>query len=133
MRRFCVRSLLIAGIATSASLGGCGLAHRARTAAGGPAEYREPIPLQVRNENYLDMNISVVSHGVARRVGTVSGNSNGAFSIDPSTVVGTDITILATPIGGSGRASSGSLSVAEGQHIEFRIGSVLRQSAAVVR
>jgi len=112
---------------------GCGLLHRASRAGGGPAEYREPIAVDVRNENFLDMTISVYSHGSTRRMGIAPGNSTSHFSIDPNLVVGNDVTILATPIGGSGRASSGALSVSEGQSIEFRVAQVLRQSAAIVR
>jgi hypothetical protein len=41
--------------------------------------------------------------------------------------------LLATPIGGRGSAGSGSLNVSPGQMIDFKIGSVLRQSTATVR
>ena len=33
-----------------------------------------PIPIRVRNENFLDMNVAVLSGGVTRRLGQVSGN-----------------------------------------------------------
>src|SRR4029079_7416700 len=42
----------------------------------------EPIPIHVRNENFLDMNVAVVSNGVSRRLGSVPGNSAGDFKVD---------------------------------------------------
>ena len=40
----------------------------------------EPIPVHVRNENFLDMNVYVVVSGVARRLGLVTGNSAGGMA-----------------------------------------------------
>jgi hypothetical protein len=96
-------------------------------------EPREPIPVLVKNENFLDMNVSVVANSVTRRLGTVSGNSSATFKVDPSMAFGQSITIIAVPIGGRGTASSGAMNVGQGQMIEFTIRPVLRQSAAVVR
>ena len=93
----------------------------------------DPIPVHVQNENFLDMNVFVVSSGVSRRLGTVSGNGAGDFKIAWSLVNGQTISLTAIPIGGRGSAGSGSLSVSPGQMIDFKIGSVLRQSTATVR
>jgi len=93
----------------------------------------DPIPVHVVNENFLDMNVFVVSSGVNRRLGLVSGNSAADFKIAWSFVNGQSISLLATPIGGRGSAGSGSLNVSPGQMIDFKIGSVLRQSTATVR
>jgi len=93
----------------------------------------EPIPVHVQNENFLDVNVFVVSSGVSRRLGQVSGNSAGDFKIAWSLANGQSISLTAIPIGGRGSATSGSLNVSPGQMIEFKIGSVLRQSTATVR
>jgi hypothetical protein len=93
----------------------------------------EPIPVHVINENFLDMNVAVVSSGVSRRLGLVTGNSSADFTISPSITNGQSIALTATPIGGRGVASSGALSVGPGQLIDFKIGSVLRQTTATVR
>jgi hypothetical protein len=93
----------------------------------------DPIPVHVQNENFLDMNVYVVSSGTNRRLGLVTGNSSADFKIAWSFVNGQTISLTAVPIGGRGSAGSGSLSVAPGQEIEFKIGSVLRQSTASVR
>jgi hypothetical protein len=92
----------------------------------------DPIPVHVKNENFLDMNVAVVSNGVSRRLGLVSGNSSADFKVDWAVANGQGIIITATPIGGRGAAGSGSLNVAPGQVVEFKIGSVLRQSTAMV-
>jgi hypothetical protein len=93
----------------------------------------DPIPVHVQNENFLDMNVFVVASGVSRRLGTVTGNSAADFKIQWSLINGQTISLTATPIGGRGAAGSGALSVGPGQMIDFKIGSVLRQSTATVR
>ncbi len=93
----------------------------------------EPIPVHVYNENFLDMNVSVVANGVSRRLGTVTGNSSADFKVSWSVANGQPITLTATPIGGRGIATSGALSVGIGQMIEFKIASTLRQSVGIVR
>ena len=92
----------------------------------------DPIPVRVYNENFLDMNVSVVASGVSRRLGLVSGNSSAEFKIAGSVANGQGISLLAVPIGGRGNAATGNLNVSPGQIIEFKIGSVLRQSTATV-
>ena len=91
-----------------------------------------PILVHVRNENFLDVNVFVVVSGVSRRLGTVSGNSTGDFSIEWGLTVGQSITLQAIPIGGRGSASSGPLSVGLGQMIDFTVAPVLRQSTVSV-
>jgi hypothetical protein len=98
-----------------------------------PELEREPIHLHVRNENFLDMNIAVISSGVARRLGQVSGNGVGDFNINYNLANGQSIAVRATPIGGNTLYTSPNLSVAGGQMIDLRIASTLRQSSTVVR
>ena len=92
----------------------------------------DPIPVLVKNENFLDVNVYVIAGGVTRRLGLVSGNSTGQFTIAWGVANGAGITLTAQPIGSNGRATSGSLNVSPGQVIEFKVGSVLRQSVATV-
>jgi hypothetical protein len=93
----------------------------------------DPIPVHVRNDNFLDVNVFVVAGGMSRRLGQVTGNSEADFSIAWSVASGQSVALMATPIGGRGSAYSGALTVGPGQMIDFRIGSVLRQSMATVR
>ncbi|HVE34985.1 MAG TPA: hypothetical protein VNC18_15590 [Gemmatimonadaceae bacterium] len=92
----------------------------------------EPIPVHVKNENFLDMNIAVVVSGVSRRLGNVVGNGSGDFMIDGNLAIGQTLYLTATPIGGRGQATSGGLSVGPGQMIDFTVASTLRQSVATV-
>jgi hypothetical protein len=79
------------------------------------------------------MDLYVVSEGLATRIGDVTGNNTAHFVLDPSFFPANEIRIIATPVGGNGRASSGALNVGPGQTIDFTIGSSLRQSSARVR
>jgi hypothetical protein len=92
----------------------------------------DPIAVIVRNENFLDMNVAVVAGGASRRLGTVNGNNMGQFKLAWSVANGQSLVLTAVPIGGQGVARSAALNVSPGQVIEFKIGSVLRQSVAVV-
>jgi hypothetical protein len=93
----------------------------------------EPISVFVKNENFLDVNVSIVSGGVTRRLGQVSGNGSGDFKINASVANGQSIAVTAVPIGQSARYTSPGLQVRPGQRIEVRIASTLRQSTTVVR
>ena len=114
--------------ATTVSAAAC-----SRTAhAAGDIAPATSIGLTVTNQNFLDMDVYAVSDGLATRLGTVNGNNTRSFSLNPS-LASRDLRIVATPIGGNGRASSGEVIVSPGQTIEFRIGSILRNSSVSVR
>lgn len=98
-----------------------------------PAGTQGAVGLVVQNQNFYDMDVYVVSEGLATRVGDVTGNSTGRFTLDPSFFPSNELRVIATPVGGNGRASSGALNVAPGQTISFTIAPVLRQSSATVR
>lgn len=101
--------------------------------ANAPEGAQGAVGLVVQNQNFYDMDIYVVSEGVATRVGDVNGNSTARFRLDPSFFPSTDLRVVATPVGGNGRAFSGPLNVMAGQTIVFTIGPVLRQSTATIR
>ena len=92
----------------------------------------EPVRVHVKNENFLDVNVALVTSGVSRRLGMVAGNSGGDFKVEWSMVNGQNVVLTATPIGGRGSGMTGSLNVGPGQVIDFKVGSVLRQSTASV-
>src|SRR4051812_19971663 len=92
----------------------------------------DPVRVRVKNENFLDMNVAVVASGVSRRLGMVAGNSGGDFRVEWSIVNGQSVSLMATPIGGRGSTITGALNVGPGQVIDFKVGSVLRQSTASV-
>jgi hypothetical protein len=92
----------------------------------------DPIHVHVRNENFLDVNVYMVVNGVSRRLGTVTGNGSGDFTVDWGITVGESISLRAVPIGGSGSANTGQLSLGLGQMIDFTVAPVLRQSTVSV-
>lgn len=100
--------------------------------AGGQLAPENSIALRVNNQNFLDMDVYAVSEGLATRLGSVTGNSSRTFVVDPSLAT-TDFRIVATPIGGTGRASTGSIMPAAGQTVDFTIGSILRNSTVFIR
>jgi len=123
------KSVAIASLMLSIVAGGC---HRGGF-TNAPAGTSGAVGLTVQNQNFYDMDVYVVSEGLATRVGDVTGNSTGRFTLDPSFFPSNELRIIATPVGGNGRASSGQLNVAPGQTIVFTIASVLRQSSAIIR
>ena len=100
--------------------------------AGGDVVPAAAIGLTVTNDNFLDMDVFAVSNGVSTRLGMVTGNGHRTFSLNPS-MASRDLRIVATPIGGNGRASTGEVTVSPGQIIDFRIGSVLQNSTVTIR
>lgn len=121
---------MLAALTTASVATGCG----SYTGGGAAGEVvpANAIEVQVKNENFLDMDVFAVSNGVSTRLGTVTGNSGRNFVLPPS-VTTNGVNIIATPIGGEGRATSGSLMVSPGETVEFRIGSVLANSAVYIR
>ena len=120
--------LAIAPIAAGAGLTACGRANE----AGGEVVPASAVGLDVKNQNFLDVDVFSIVDGLSTRLGTVTGNSSRHFLLDPS--IGTrDFHLIAVPIGGSGRASSGSLAAGAGQTIVFTIGAVLSNSSAFIR
>jgi hypothetical protein len=98
-----------------------------------PTGTQGAVGLVVENQNFYDMDLYVVSEGLATRIGDVGGNSTARFTLDPSFFPSSELRIIATPVGGNGRASSGPLNVGPGQTIHFTIASFLRQSSATIR
>jgi hypothetical protein len=100
--------------------------------AGGDVVPAAAIGLTVTNDNFLDMDVYAVTDGLSTRLGTVTGNGHRSFSLSPS-MASRDLRIVATPIGGNGRASTGEVVVSPGQIIDFRIASLLRNSTVSIR
>ena len=123
--------VLIGLLAASSTLSVATACARPNEAAGDLAPATS-VGLVVTNQNFSDMDVYAVSQGLATRIGTVTGNSKRQFTLH-SSLAAQDLRIVATPIGGNGRASSGNVAVTPGQTIEFTIGSVLRNSTVVIR
>ncbi len=101
--------------------------------SGGEVELSDVIPVQVVNDNYSDVTVYAVVNGVARRLGMVTGNSKATFSVRASQIPAGQVRFIGEPIGGTGRASSGVLSVGRGSTVVFNIAPALEQSMGSVR
>jgi len=125
------KRILIGLLSASATLSTGAACWRGNQAAGDltPAT---SVQLAVTNQNFYDMVVYAVSAGLPTRVGTVTGNTTHHFVLHPSMAT-QDLRIVATPIGGNGRASSGNVLVSPGQTILFTIGSNLRNSTVAIR
>jgi hypothetical protein len=100
--------------------------------SGTPFDQADPqahsVGVVVKNNNFYDMDVYAVGDGVASRIGSVSGLSSARFSVDESFFSASDVRIVATPIGGNGRASTGPLNVRPGETIYFNVNTNLRTS-----
>jgi hypothetical protein len=118
----------MAPIAAGAGLSSCGRTNE----SGGEVVPASSIGLDVRNQNFLDVDVFSIVDGLSTRLGTVTGNGSRHFLLDPS-VGSRDFHLIAVPIGGAGRASSGNVAVASGQTIVFTVGATLQNSTVIVR
>jgi|SRR6478672_396508 hypothetical protein len=120
--------LAIAPIAAGAGLSSCGRTNE----AGGEVVPASAIGLDVRNQNFLDVDVFSIVDGLSTRLGTVTGNGSRHFLLDPA-LGSRDFHLIAVPIGGAGRASSGNVAVAPGQTIVFTVGAILQNSNVTIR
>jgi hypothetical protein len=126
-----VKYFLVGMVAATTSLSGLAACSHTNE-AGGEVAPASAIGVHVKNENFLDMDVYAVSDGLATRLGTVSGNGSRNFVLDAS-LASRDLRIVATPIGGNGRASTGAVTVAPGQAIDFTVGPEMRNSRVFIR
>jgi hypothetical protein len=125
-----LRSLALAAmLATPAAFSAC----RSSNAYDAANRKAEDALLIVDNQNFYDVDVYAVSSGLPTRIGTVTGgNSTARFALSPTIINSSDFRLVATPIGGNGRASSGPLLVSPGRTIRFTIAPSLAQSHAEV-
>ncbi len=131
MKNLRIIAVLLAVAPAVASLTACGAGGRSAT-AGGELVPATDVGLEVRNQNFLDVNVYTVIDGMTMRLGTVTGNDSRHFLLNP-TVGSQNFQLIAVPIGGFGTAQSGSLAVGPGQTVVFTVASVLQQSSVFVR
>ena len=122
------KRLILAGALVLPALGAC----RSANAYDVESPMPERVVLNVKNDYFLDADVYALSSGLPTRIGTVTGLSSAKFALSPTLWEAGDFRIIAAPIGGNGRASSGPLSLHAGSEVQFTIGSSLRQSHAEV-
>ena len=129
MKHMRILAVLLAVAPMAVTVDACG----GRTGeAGGEVVPARSVGLDVKNQNFLDVDVFQIVDGFSTRLGTVTGNGTRHFLLDP--VVGSrDFHLIAVPIGGAGRASSGVLAVSPGQTIVFTVGAVLANSNVLIK
>lgn len=114
-----MRTLVGACLLLVITLASCSSTGRAR-----PEAPVEQTTVEVRNQNYLDLNVHVVSGGHRVRLGTVTGSSTRTFVIPSRMVFGTAVLRFEMdPIGSSARPRPQEMSVSTGQHIILSVPS----------
>ena len=90
--------------------------------------------VEVENHNFADMNVYAISqNGFPRRLGMAGGLGSTTFTLPYTTFASGSVSIVAVPIGGFGAAGSGSISVQNGQTIQFTIEQNLNMSSVMLR
>ncbi len=123
--------MILTVLALGAGAAGCG--RNAGLEPGAIQPVAGAVAVHVVNNALNDVDVYAVSQGVARRVGTVMSAGSGDFVLDPSYFPTGQLRLIAAPIAGYGRASSGLLNISAGQTIEFDIAPHLPDSSAIVR
>ena len=97
-----------------------------------PAAAKQTVVLDVKNLNVQPMELRTILNGESRFVGSVAGNDSTSILLDPTMFPTGYLYVTAIPGDGIGRALSGPLSAAKGDHIRFTIQPALNMSHAIV-
>lgn len=115
---------------------GAACAHRPATQSSAVATpvTRAPVLLHVANSNWADVRVYLVRGAMWVRLGLVTTNSTGEFTI-PADFVGQSgsVTLVAYPVAGPGAWTSPVTSVMPGDELELVVESFLQYSHLVVR
>jgi hypothetical protein len=123
---------LAAAAAACASGGGGG--SRSLADKSPQAVYDTSVVQVVVNSSYVGpLDLYLVSEGVATRLGDANGPGPQRFIINPNQVDLNDLRVVAVPIGGYGRVSTGLLNVSKGNVIQFNIPPSLRPAGVFIR
>ena len=119
-------------VAGALALGASACDHSRIGSAAGQLAPDNAASLKVTNDNLFAMAIFVVTNGVPVRLGTVMANQAHTFRVDPSLVPTAQLRVLATPIGSTGGATTGTLLIKAGDLVDFRITTMLSQSTTII-
>ena len=109
-----------------------GAAPDADSTAAPSAPRRETFTVVVTNGYQGLVDVFAIGGGITDRLGTVSLGTPQTFRVPLKQFPpGTTIQLVATPLGGRGRASSGALTIRPGETLEFSIGAGLSGSVIV--
>lgn len=94
------------------------------------ADPNAPIAVEVENHGWADATIYLVSGGLTRRVGMVTGSSSQSFTV-PATYIGTmgEFQLKAHQIGSPGSLTTDVMTIQPGQMIKFTVENHLPNSS----
>lgn len=94
------------------------------------ADPNAPIALEVENHGWADAAIYLLSGGLTRRVGLVTGSSTQSFTV-PARYIGAmgEIRLQAHPIGSNGVHTTDLMTVQPGQIVRFTVENHLANSS----
>ena len=92
----------------------------------------QPIPLEVTNENYLDVDVFVVRGTSRHRLGTVGGNASATLTIPANLIVHGEFQLMADPIGSKDVYLTDRISVGPDQIVELTVAPRMRMSSFAV-
>ena len=91
------------------------------------------VAVTVRNNYAGNVEVWMLHDGTREHIGLVLGTSAQTFTIRGGRLVSGRIRLVGEPVGGTGRAFSGPLTVSRGENVTFTIQPVLANSYAEVR
>jgi hypothetical protein len=94
---------------------------------------RAPLVVRVSSRYAAPLAIYAVTNGVATRLGEVPGGRAEQFQLAATQIPAGGLTLLAVPVAGDARATSGVLRVVPGSVIDFAVGAALGDARATVR
>lgn len=92
----------------------------------------QPISLTVTNQNWLDVDVFVLSGDSRFRIGAVSGNGSAKLSIPPSFIVNGQVQLMADPIGSNDIYTTDLISVAPDEKVQLTVAPRMRMSSFAV-
>jgi hypothetical protein len=112
-------------------LSGCGGRLSSPFRAGGGDE---PIGVEVRNDNFLDVTVYVMPDGVSHRLGDVTGSSSATLEVPGRLIfAATSLRLMVNPIGSREAYLSEEIFVSPGDLLRLNVASRIQMSSWSVR
>ena len=123
-------SLPLLAILIGTVLGGCRRGPQDEMA---PVQFDGPVPVYVKNENWLEIHVYVMSDTQSRSLGVVATGTEEIFEVPASLAQRADLRFRAEPIGSNARFVSERLYVGSGGAVYFTVANALHLSTVVIR
>jgi len=91
-----------------------------------------PISLIVTNQNWLDVDVFVVSGTSRYRIGEVGGNGSATLSIPASLLVNGQVQLMADPVGSNDIFTTEMFPVASDEKVQLTVAPRMRMSSFAV-